>query len=193
MTPSGLDAALRERADKAAEAILHAATQDASRIAADAAQAIEERRATVLGGREDEYRAAARGQIASERQESMRAVLLAKTRVVERVLERARTLLPDVTRRHTYLVALAEEVAQALAFVGAEGAVVRCPEDLRTAIGAALRATETVTVETSDDVGSGFVMLGEEGRVRVDATLETRLERLAPALAIEIHDRLEER
>ena len=52
---------------------------------------------------------------------------------------------------------------------------------------------DAVVVEVADDVGTGFVMVGEDGRVQVDGTLETRLHRLAPTLAIEIYGQLEER
>lgn len=193
MAPSGLDAALRQRAHEAAEAIVRAARQEAARIAAEAEAAIEERRANVLGSREDEHQANARAAIAAARQESMRTVLLAKTGVVDRVLERARALIPDVKERETFRVALAEEVTEALAFVGAEGTLVRCSRALRPALVDALRAAPEVVVEVADEVGTGFVMVGEAGRVRVDGTLETRLHRLAPTLAIEIHGRLEER
>jgi hypothetical protein len=37
------------------------------------------------------------------------------------------------------------------------------------------------------------VTIGKDARVWVDFTLEARIDRLAPVLAIEIHERLEER
>jgi len=193
MAPSDLDQALRQRAHQTADAIMHAARADADRIAANAGQAIEERRRAVLSSREDEYRAEARAGIASKRHEAMRAVLLAKTRVVERVLHRARALLPQELGSDAYRAALEDEVEEALAFVGAEEASVRCSEMLAPALRQALAANPHVAVQVADDASSGFVMIGQEGRVRVDSTLETRLDRLSPILAIEIHERLEER
>jgi vacuolar-type H+-ATPase subunit E/Vma4 len=193
MNPSDLEAALRKRAEQTAEAIMRAARADADRITAGADRAIEERRASVLGGREDVYRADARANVAAERHEAMRAVLLAKTRLVERVLQRARALLAEVTRGDPYRAALADEVDRAMVFVEAEEVVVRCPEALVPALRDALGAKPRVAVEAADDVGSGFVMIGDGGRVRVDSTLETRVERLETTLAIEIHNRLEER
>ena len=117
MAPSALDEALRKRGRETAEGIMRAARTAADRIAADADQRIEERRSAVLSSRKDEYRTQARTDIAAERHEAMRAVLLAKTRVVERVLERARTLLPAELRNEAYQAALEEEVEEALAFV----------------------------------------------------------------------------
>ncbi len=193
MAPSDLDAALRRRAAEAAESLIRTAKAEADRIAADADRAIETRRSAVLSSRDDQYRAEARAGIAAERHEAMRAVLLAKTRVVERVLQRARDLLPASIRSDAYNASLEEEVERALAFVGGDEAVVRCSETLAPALRDALRANADVAVEIGDDVGSGFVIVGQAGRVRIDSTLETRLDRLTPVLAIEIHERLEER
>jgi vacuolar-type H+-ATPase subunit E/Vma4 len=146
-----------------------------------------------LGRSEDEHRANARTNIAAERREAMRAVLLAKTRVVERVLERARTMLPEVIESDAYRMALTDELERSLAFVESEETVARCREALAPALRVALRDNPKVTVQIADNTGSGFVLIGEAGRVRVDSTLETRLDRLAPTLGIDIHNLLEER
>jgi vacuolar-type H+-ATPase subunit E/Vma4 len=193
MNPSNLDEALRARARESADAILSAARADAERIAADADRVIEERRNAVLNSREDEYRAEARAGVASERHDAMRAVLLAKTRVIERVLQRARALLSESIASEAYRNGLERELAQALGFIGDEKALVRCSESLAPALRQTLRSNPDVSVEVADDVGTGFVAFGSDGRVRVDSTLETRLDRLAPVLAIEIHQRMEER
>jgi vacuolar-type H+-ATPase subunit E/Vma4 len=193
MTLSNLDEALRARAQDSADAILSAARVDAERIAADAARVIEERRSAVLNSREDEYKAEARAGIAAERHEAMRAVLLAKTRVVERVLQRARALLRESAASEVYRAGLEDELTRALGFIGDEKALVRCSESLAPTLRQTLRSNPNVDVEVADDIGTGFVAIGSGGRVRVDSTLETRLDRLAPVLAIEIHERLEER
>lgn len=193
MSPSNLDAALRQRAEETADAIMRAARADADRILADAERTVEERRTEVLGGREHVYRSEARAGIAAERHEAMRAVLLAKTRVVERVLDRARGLLSESAASEAYRAGLEEELTRALDFVGNEKTIVHCLESLAPALRQALRSKPDANVEVADDVGTGFVAIGVDGRVRVDSTLETRLERLAPTLSIEIHDRLEER
>jgi vacuolar-type H+-ATPase subunit E/Vma4 len=192
MSRSDLDAALRQRAKETAEAIMRAARANAQRITADGQRTIEERRTAVLSGREDQYRAEARAGVAAERHEAMRAVLLAKTRVVERVLQRARAMLPEVLGSDAYRAGLAEELERALRFVGDEGTTVRCSESLAPALRQALRANPQVEVQVAHDVGTGFVTIGKDARVRVDFTLEARIDRLAPTLAIEIHERLEE-
>ena len=191
MAQADLIAELHRRAGETANSIRQSAREEAERIASDADRAIEERRSSVLRSREDEYRAEARASIAAARHEAMRAVLLAQTRLVERVLDSARGLVPALTRDEAYLSQLPTELKEAIAFVGSENATVRCSDGLEAPVREALRAMPRVSIETMN-AGSGFVASGDGGSVRVDATLEARLSRLAPALAIEIHDRLEE-
>jgi vacuolar-type H+-ATPase subunit E/Vma4 len=191
MNGADLSAELRRRAEETANAIMNAAQAEADQIAADADRAIEARRSEVLKRREAEYRTEARGRIAGEQHEAMRAILLAKTRVVERVLENARALLPEAVRGEAYRSTIGNEVAEAMAFVGSEDAIVRCSNDVAPAVRDALRSMPTVSVEGLND-GHGFLALGQGGAVQVDGTLEERLQRLGPALAIEIHERLEE-
>ena len=191
MAQADLIAELHRRAEETANAIRQSTREEAERIASDADRAIEERRSSVLRSREDEYRAEARASIAAARHEAMRAVLLAQTRLVERVLDSARGLVPALIRDEAYLSQLPTELKEAIAFVGGENATVRCSDGLEAPVREALRAMPRVSIETMN-AGSGFVASGDGGSVRVDATLEARLSRLAPALAIEIHDRLEE-
>jgi vacuolar-type H+-ATPase subunit E/Vma4 len=192
MAASDLDSELRRSADWTAESILGVARADAERIASEADRLIGDRRTEVLKGKEAEYGGEARVAIAAERHAAMRAVLLAQTRVVDRVLERARGLFPEAAQREAYLSTLSSELTEALEFVDSEGAVVRCSADLAAAVREGLRDRPEVKVETEADVGTGFVVIGAGGSVLVDGRLETRMDRLASVLAIEIHTRLEE-
>jgi vacuolar-type H+-ATPase subunit E/Vma4 len=81
---------------------------------------------------------------------------------------------------------------EALQFVDGEGAVVRCSASLAPAVREGLRDRPEVKIETEADVGTGFVVVGAEGSVVVDGRLETRIDRLASVLAIEIHTRAQE-
>lgn len=192
MSGSDLDTELRRSADWTAEAILSAARTDAERVASEANRSIEDRRRERLEDKEAEYGTHARRAIAAERHVAMRAVLLARTRVVERVLERARALLPEAARTDAYLSALGGELAEALQFVDSDGAVVRCSPALEPSVRKALRDRPEVRVEAEADVGTGFTVVGGGGMVVVDGRLETRMERLASSFAIEIHSRLRE-
>jgi vacuolar-type H+-ATPase subunit E/Vma4 len=166
VTASDLDTELRRRAETTAASILGAARAEAERLASEAEMLVADRRRAVLRDKEAEYSSEARAAIASERHAAMRVVLLARTLVVDRVLERARALLPEAARRQIYLSGLSDELTKALQFVDSDGAVVRCSIELTSALREMLRARP---------------------EVKVDARLDTRIDRLASALAIEIH------
>jgi vacuolar-type H+-ATPase subunit E/Vma4 len=192
MAASDLDSELRRSAGGTAESILSAARADAEQIASDADRLIGDRRTEILKGKEAEYDGEARVAIAAERHAAMRAVLLAQTSVVDRVLERARGLLPEATQSDTYLSTLRDELTGALEFVEGKGAVVRCSAELAPAVRERLRDRPEVKVEPRADVGPGFVVVGAGGSVLVDGRLQKRVDRLTSVLAIEIHRRLEE-
>jgi len=192
MAKSGLDTELRHSAERTSESILGTARADAKRLGTESERVVEDRRREVLKDKEAEYGAEARVAIAAERHAAMRAVLLARTHLVDRVLERAQALLPDVARNEAYLATLSSELTDALQFVEGEGTVVRCSADLGPAVRDRMRDRPEVKVEPEADVGTGFVVVGAEGSVVVDGRLETRIERLASVLAIEIHTRIQE-
>lgn len=192
MAKSGLDTELRHSAERTSESILGTARADAKRLGAESERVVEDRRREVLKDKEAEYGAEARVAIAAERHAAMRAVLLARTQLVDRVIERARALLPGIARNEAYLATLSSELTDALQFVEGEGTVVRCSEDLGPAVRDRMRNRPEVKVEPEADVGTGFVVVGAEGSVVVDGRLETRIDRLASVLAIEIHTRLQE-
>ena len=192
MAKSGLDTELRHSAERTSESILGTARADAKRLGTESERVVEDRRREVLKDKEAEYGAEARIAIAAERHAAMRAVLLARTHLVDRVLERAQALLPDVARNEAYLATLGSELTDALQFVEGEGTVVRCSADLGPAVRDRMRDRPEVKVEPEADVGTGFVVVGAEGSVVVDGRLETRIDRLASVLAIEIHTRLQE-
>ncbi len=188
---SDLSTELRRRAEEAREAIVSAARAEAEQLTAEADRVVEKRRSAVLRTKEEEYRARARVEIAAARHEAMRAILLAKTRAAERVLAAARARLGDAAQSESYLRRLPAELEEALEFVGDEGATVRCSEELASAVRKVLSARPGVTVEALGPEAHGFVAIGANESVRVDDTLETRLDRMTAALSIEIHRLLE--
>lgn len=192
MAASDLDTELRHSAEATAESILGDARADSERVAAESERSIGDRRAEVLKHKEAEYGGEARVAIAGARHAAMRAVLLARTRVVARVLERTRALLPEAAQNEAYVSTLSRELAEALEFVDGEGAVVRCSANLASAVREELRDRPEVKVEPEAEMGIGFIVAGAGGSVLVDGRLETRIERLASTLAIEIHTRLRE-
>jgi vacuolar-type H+-ATPase subunit E/Vma4 len=192
MAKPGLDTELRRSAERTSESILGAARSDAKRLGTESERVVEDRRREVLKDKEAEYGAEARVAIAAERHAAMRAVLLARTHLVDRVLERAQALLPDVARNEAYLATLSSELTDALQFVEAEGTVVRCSEDLGPAVRDRMRDRPAVKVEPEADVGTGFVVVGAEGTVVVDGRLETRIDFFNDTATTEIYTRLQE-
>ncbi|MGB8222605.1 MAG: V-type ATP synthase subunit E family protein [Polyangiales bacterium] len=192
MAASDLDTELRTRAETTAASILSAAQAETARLASEADLVIADRRRKVLKDKEDEYGSEARIAIASERHAAMRAVLLARTRVVHRVLERVRALLPEAAARQSYLLGLSAELTEALQFVERDGAVVRCSVDLASILREALRAQPEIKVQPVSDLGTGFIVVGRGESVLVDARLDARVDSLASVLAIEIHTLLGE-
>jgi len=172
---------------------MRTAKADADRIAAEAEKEIETRERDALRGLERTLRLEARAHIAAARHDAMRAVLFTRQRVVDRVLARAEALLPEVLERDAFNLLLEEQLLSALDFIGERGAVVRCAPRIASMLQTLLANKPGVVLVIDGDVGSGFVAASGEGSVKVDATLENRLRRLAPSLAIEIQRRLEGR
>jgi vacuolar-type H+-ATPase subunit E/Vma4 len=192
MAGSDLDTELRRAASETAESILNAARAESERVASQSERAIEGRRRELMERKEAEYNADARRAIAAERHAAMRAMLIARTQVVDRVLERARALLPSAAMDQRYLRSLGAELTEALKFVDGDDAMVRCSPQLEAAVRKALSDRPRVRVEAEKEMGTGFIVVGASESVLVDGQLETRIDRLASSLAIEIHARLRE-
>jgi vacuolar-type H+-ATPase subunit E/Vma4 len=91
-----------------------------------------------------------------------------------------------------YLTSLGAELAEALKFVDGDDAVVRCSPALEVAVRNALSDRPRVRVEAKKQMGTGFIVVGASEPVLIDGKLDTRIDRLASSLAIEIHARLRE-
>ncbi|MFW2389716.1 MAG: V-type ATP synthase subunit E [Polyangiales bacterium] len=192
MAESDLDTELRRAAEATAESILSAAREESARITSEAAQQIDERRSAQIRDKEAEYGGLARASVAAEKHDALQAVLVAQTTLIGRVLARARSLLPEMASSSTYLSELPEELREALQFVGGDSRVVRCSKAIEPVVRDTLREDAGVSVELFAQEGTGFVVVGGDGSVMVDGRLDSRIDRLAPSLAIEIHKRLEE-
>lgn len=192
MAGSDLDAELRRAANETAESILESARSDSERVASESERAIEGRRKELMGRKEAKYGADARRAIATEKHAAMRAVLMAQTKLVDRVLDRAKGQLRVAAMDERYLAALGGELAEAWKFVESDDTLVRCSPDLEPAIRKALSDRPSVRVQADDEMGTGFIIVGAGGSVVVDGQLESRIARLASTLAIEIHARLRE-
>lgn len=191
MEQPDLTTELRKNAEATATGILESARLDAERLQAEAERQVQSRRAASLRQEEEMCRAAARSAIAAERHTAMRAVLLTRARLVDRVLELATSLLPAASRTARYRSTIPQQLENSMPFVGDSGAVVLCSPELVPVMRDASNGYDSTTVEPDAEMQNGFVVVSADGSVTVDKRLDSQLQRMRPTLAIEIHDRLE--
>ncbi len=193
MDESDLIIELRRNAEATAARIRESAQLEAEQLRLETERQIESRRAASLREEEEDYRLEARSEIAAERHASMRSVLQARAQLIERVLELAASMLPDACESETYRSTLAAQLGESMRFIDDEGARVLCSQELVPALREAAKAYASATVEPDADTRNGFVVVNANGSVAVDKQLDTELRRMRPTLAIEIHDRVQER
>jgi vacuolar-type H+-ATPase subunit E/Vma4 len=188
-----LTTALRKNAEATAARILESARLAAEQVRTESEREIDSKRAASLRQEEEKYRLAARSAIAAERHASMRALLLARVQLVDRVLELATSLLPGACATETYRSTIAAQLEDSMLFVDNQGARLLSSPELTPTLREAAKAYASVLVEPDAETQNGFVVVSADGSVTVDKRLDTQLRRMRPTLAIEIHERAEER
>ncbi len=117
-------------------------------------------------------------------------MLEARERLLERVFAAARARLPEALASDAYRAALPHHVDQGLRAIGDEPALIRCPVLLVPAVQAAVAdASERIGAGRGGG-GAGVIVATSDGAVEADNTLEARLDRLRPHLALEVLGRL---
>jgi vacuolar-type H+-ATPase subunit E/Vma4 len=188
-------AALEADARTQADRLLADARASAQRIAQEAEERVARRRDQVLEEHGRELRANAESTLADARHRGRCGALTARDQIVERVFDAARGQLATAIDRPAYRAALPGILAEALAALGDDVKVkVRCAPslvaDIRRAAGAQASAPRPV-VAADAGVGAGFTAATADGDIEIDATLEARLIRLRPLLAIQLLAELE--
>ncbi|HXQ30143.1 MAG TPA: V-type ATP synthase subunit E family protein [Gemmatimonadales bacterium] len=179
-------AALEREATARAESVLAAAQAEADRVRQDGDALVARRRAEALRAREADLRGAVEAALGDARRASQLAVLEARARFLDRVFERARALFPSAVASAAYRAALPGHVAEALTALGDEPAVIRCPEPLVSAVRAAVDTAAQVRIQGDPAAPAGLTAVSTDGAIEVDNTLAGRLDRLRPALALEV-------
>lgn len=179
-------AALEREARGTADRLLSDARGEAEQIVAAADESLARRRDVSVTARVQELRAAMEQSLGAATRQARGEVLHARERLLARVFGAVRAALPGVLGRPEYGTLLASQVGAALTCLDSgEAATVRCSPALAVTIREAVAPHPGVAVETDDSVGSGFVLAAISGAVEVDATLESRLAVLTPALSRE--------
>ncbi len=182
--------ALERDANAQIEQLRAQARAEADRLTTTATEALEGRRREAREVRERSRLQEVEHAVTLARRSARRSVLEARERLLERVFTAARAELPAAAAGPTYRAALPAALTGALAAVGNEPAVIRCPKALARELerlGPAGRAS--VVVDPA--AGSGFRLATADGAVEVDDTLEARLDRLRPVLARRVLAHLE--
>lgn len=181
-----LVAILRHEAEAEAESILAAARGEASAIRARSESELAARRATTRGAREAEQRSAVELALASARHEARRTVFQARDRLVARIFAAIRARLPGALGGAAYRALLPGQVAEALRCLGSRKGVLQTHPAIADLVRAGLAGSTRVKLETQDIVGSGFRLLSADGALEIHATLEDRLTRETPRIALAV-------
>ncbi|HEX9610455.1 MAG TPA: V-type ATP synthase subunit E [Gemmatimonadales bacterium] len=192
MPLADLLAVLERDAEAQAEAELAAARAAATRIETDAAARLDGRRADYVTARQAELRAATERAIAEAQWRARAGVLEARQRLLDRVFAAARKELPGVARDPAFLDRLPRDLAAARAYVGDARVTARCRPEIAAAVRALAATNGAVTVVEDETAGTGVRLMAADGSVEVDDTLEARLERWLPRLALAVMRRLAE-
>jgi len=178
--------ALREQAaDRRAEELAHAqATCD--RILEASRGAVALRREEYLSGVRQSEEDAARRTLSRARGEAARTVLAARAQLLERVRESVDALIRDAPADPTYLAVIPAELRDALGRLPPGPAHVEAHPSLLETVEPVVAAMEDVLVKAEPAAGLGYTVRSGDGRTEVDATLDGRLARDWPRLAVQV-------
>jgi vacuolar-type H+-ATPase subunit E/Vma4 len=184
--------ALERDANAQIDQLLAGARAEADRVTAAAAAVLGQRRVTAAEARERTRSREVEQAMTRARRAARRSMLEAREHLLERVFAAARAELPAAAAGTAYRAGLPDALASALAAVGHEQVVIRCPETLAPDL-ERLRPPEAecASVVVDPSAGSGFRVTSADGAVEVDDTLESRLDRLRPELARRVLAQLE--
>ncbi|HEY4591487.1 MAG TPA: V-type ATP synthase subunit E [Thermoanaerobaculia bacterium] len=186
MALDDLLAAVEREAERKIAARLAEAWTESARVAAGSAGHLARRRAEAAAARRAELRATATREVEESRRAARRTVLEARERLLDRVFRAARERLPAAMKGEAYAAALADEVAEVLSYFGAELVVLRCPPALEPQIRKLTSGFSGVTVAADPGLATGLAAESGDGELTVESTLDGRLGRMRPALAIEV-------
>ncbi len=172
------------------EQLLAQARAEADRFTAAGTEGLERRRGEVRAQGERSRHQEVEHAVTLARRGARRSVLEARERLLERVFAAARAELPVAATGAAYRATLPAALAGALAAIGNEPAVIRCPKALAGDL-ERLRPVDRTSIVIDAATGSGFRLTTADGAVEVDDTLEARLERLGPLLARRVLTQLE--
>ena len=178
-------ARLERDADTEAARILEEGRARAAAITAASDARIAERRAATVQRREAAARAQHERALAHSRRAARARVLEARTALLDRLFEQVRAGLPAVAASSAYRAGLGARLDQLKAYTGGQSVTIQCMPSLAGALRRLVKTNGHLRIEPERQIAAGFRVLSVDGRMEIDARLESRLERLRPRLALE--------
>jgi vacuolar-type H+-ATPase subunit E/Vma4 len=178
-------ATLEREADAEVTRVLDEARTRAAELTAAAEQRMAARRALTLGRREAEARADEERALSAARRAAQAQVLAARAETLDRVFAAVRAELPALGKSPAYRAQVGAHLEHVLRFAGDQPVTVQCSPAVSNALRATVKTNGRLRIESDRRIAAGFRIATMDGVLEVDATLESRLERLRPRLALE--------
>jgi vacuolar-type H+-ATPase subunit E/Vma4 len=186
MALSDLISRLEQEAQSRVEAIRREADAEVRTIEAETERSVEE-----ITTRQLERGCAARRvdherELARARRQARTRELEALRAQIDRILSRARALLPEIAASPAYVAVLPSHLEEALRFLEGLHPQVRCQSAFAPLLQPIVARCDGATLVVDDTVGPGIVAEASDGSVSVDNTLAARLARNERRLTIEL-------
>jgi vacuolar-type H+-ATPase subunit E/Vma4 len=182
-----LIASLEADVEARAARILEDARSHAARIANESRDRVRSARADDLGATERTARAAAIRRIGEAEKSARAERIVARTAMLDTVFKDATAGFAEVLEDARYRESIPAQLRDAVSFVSPVVQMeIRCSGGLRDVTTRGLPADGRARIAADLPGASGFEVLAEDGRLRVDGTLEGRLASLRPQLSIEV-------
>lgn len=184
MALQDLLSALRAQAAERRAEVLARARAEAEQVRRDAGVARERRRKEYVARVREEEEAVAHRAVARARKEAVEGVLAARHHLLARVRAELEARLVRAADDAEYRGVFSDEVRLTLERLPDGPVRIAVPEALAGLVREVVGGQSRVTVETSDQVATGFIALADGDRTELDGTLQARLDHLWPVLAV---------
>lgn len=179
---------IKEDADKEAEAILVEARKEAEAILEEARRKAEQRKRDIIAKGEKEAELLRQRIVANAKLKARKSGLDAKEELISAVFKEAEKELSRVASTREYKNILSGLIKEGVTSVGEDAEVIGREEDegllqagILRDLGKELGINITLSPEKIDSIG-GVIVRSKSGRVEVNNTFETRMQRMQDAL-----------
>lgn len=186
MALSDLVSRLEQEAQNRVQAIQQEADLDVRAIEAATEHAVSGITADYLDRQRAGRRTVRQRELALAGRQARGGVLEARRAQIARILDLARSLVPDEATSTAYVDVLPAHLAEALSFLEGLRPRVRCQAAAAAVLQDTIDRHPGAALVIDESVGPGLVAEAADGSVIVDNTLVARLARAEPRLAIQL-------